>query len=293
MVTVDDTAAARARLAYETLEPFHVLAYFNPGLAEAQSDLSLDPHAFYVGARGAPLGDCAAPVVVSSFYNFAPELITNAWESARKVGLDKVAARREQMLDAQFREILGERVVEPELVSLAERYQEIASSLPMGGRPLASAWAALTPPDSPHLALWHALSVLREWRGDNHIAVLVQNGLDGIDAATFHEAGLPDPTIRRRALGRRLAQLTRGWSDEAWEASVARLVERGLATRIDDDGHELTAAGLDLYRAIEAETDATTGSAWASEDVDELLERSRPFVKAVIDAGVLPGTKKK
>ena len=78
MVTVDDTAAARARLAYETLEPFHVLAYFNPRLAEAQSDLSLDPHAFYVGARGAPLGDCAAPVVVSSFYNFAPELITNA-----------------------------------------------------------------------------------------------------------------------------------------------------------------------------------------------------------------------
>ena len=50
MVTVDDTAAARARLAYETLEPFHVLAYFNPRLAEAQSDLSLDPHAFYVGA---------------------------------------------------------------------------------------------------------------------------------------------------------------------------------------------------------------------------------------------------
>ena len=87
--------------------------------------------------------------------------------------------------------------------------------------------------------------------------------------------------------------MTRGWSDEAWEASVARLVERGLATRIDDDEHELTAAGLDLYRAIEAETDAITGSAWASEDVDELLERSRPFVKAVIDAGVLPGTKKK
>ena len=64
-----------ARLAYETLEPFHILAYFNPGLGPAQKDTGLDGHAFYVGARAAPLGPCAPEVVTSTFYNFNPCLL--------------------------------------------------------------------------------------------------------------------------------------------------------------------------------------------------------------------------
>lgn len=293
MVTsVDDDSAARARLAYETLEPFHVLAYFNPGLSDAQEDTGLDAHAFYVGARGAPLGDCSAPVVISSFYNFAPDLITTAWTAAQATGLEKVARRREQMLDTVLSEILGEKVDDPQIADLAGRYRDIAADLPFGGRALAAAWAATTPPDEPHLALWHAIAVLREWRGDNHIAVLVTHGLDGLDAAVFHEAQLPDSSIRRRILGRKLTQLTRGWSDEQWDASVDRLVHRGLATRTDD-AHQLTEAGLDLYRTIEAETDAISGRAWTGANVESMLEDTRPYVKAVIDAGVLPGTRKK
>ena len=292
VITADDTSASHARLAYETLEPFHVLAYFNPGLTAAQEDTGLDAHAFYVGARGAPLGECSAPVVVSSFYNFAPDLITTAWESARAVGVETIARRREQMLDSVLRDILGDKLDDPEMSALAERYLDIASDLPLGGRPLAASWAASTPPETPHLALWHALAVLREWRGDNHIAVLVTHGLDGLDAAAFHEAQLPDPSIRRRVLGRKLTQLTRGWSDDNWEASVDRLVSRGLATRTDD-AHQLTESGMDLYRTIEIETDAVTGQAWSGAGVEALLERTRPYVKAVIDAGVLPGTRKK
>lgn len=292
VTTVDDGSAARARLAYETLEPFHVLAYFNPGLSDAQEDTGLDAHAFYVGARGAPLGDCSAPVVISSFYNFSPDLITTAWTAAQATGLEKVARRREQMLDTVLSEILGEKVDDPQIADLAGRYCDIAADLPFGGRALAAAWAATTPPDNPHLALWHAIAVLREWRGDNHIAVLVAHGLDGLDAAVFHEAQLPDSSIRRRILGRRLTQLTRGWSDEQWDASVDRLVRRGLATTTDDT-HELTESGVDLYRTIEAETDAITGRAWTGADVESMLEDTRPYVKAVIDAGVLPGTRKK
>ena len=57
--SVEKTTPSAARLAYDTLEPFHVVAYFNPGLGDAFRDTGLDPHAFYVGARGAPLGSCA------------------------------------------------------------------------------------------------------------------------------------------------------------------------------------------------------------------------------------------
>ncbi|NDZ97617.1 hypothetical protein G3I13_21475 [Streptomyces sp. SID6673] len=288
----DETANQTARKAYESIEPFHVLAYFNRGLRAAQEDTGLDGHGFYVGARASPMGECHASVVTSSFYNFASDLIATSWDAARAVGLEKVAARRVQMLDEQLRSILGDRIGDTEIVELTNRYRELAEGLPFGGRPLASAWAAATPPDEPHVALWHAIAVLREWRGDNHIAVLVNHDLDALDAVIFHEAELPDPTIRRRTLGRKLIQLTRGWSDDDWDASVDRLIGRGLATRVES-GERLTDAGLDVYRAIEDETDAITAQAWAKPGVDELLQRTRPYVKAVIDAGVLPGTRKK
>ncbi|AZG47519.1 SCO6745 family protein [Gordonia insulae] len=288
----DDTGHRTARKAYETIEPFHVLAYFNPGLRAANEDTGLDAHSFYVGARAAPMGDCHPFVVVSSFYNFAPDLITTSWDAARAVGLDKVAARRVRMLDEQLRTILADRIDDPQIPELTTRYREIADGLPLGGRPLAAAWAAAPLPDEPHVALWHAIAVIREWRGDNHIAVLVNHGLDALDAVTFHEAELPDTTISRRILGRKLVQLTRGWSDEQWDASVDRLIDRGLAARTET-GHQLTESGLELYRTIESDTDALTAPAWSGPDVEDLLTRTRPYVKAVIDAGVLPGTRKK
>jgi hypothetical protein len=93
-------------------------------------------------------------------------------------------------------------------------------------------------------------------------------------------------------MGRRLTQLTRGWSDADWEASVDRLVARGIVERTDD-GHRLTADGAALYDDIEATTDALGENVWSAPGADDLVARMRPYVKAVIDAGVLPGTKKR
>ncbi|MFT4044954.1 MAG: hypothetical protein QM673_17470, partial [Gordonia sp. (in: high G+C Gram-positive bacteria)] len=281
-----------ARRAYETLEPLHVLAYFNPGLKAAQHDTGLTPYAFYIGARGAPLGECAPNVVVSSFYNFAPGMVTQAWRQARDVGLARVAARREQMLDEQLRTILGDLVTDPVIATAADRFGALAAGLAFSGRPLAAAWASAAVPEPAHLRLWHNVTILREWRGDNHIAVLINSGLDGIDALTFHESTLPDPTVRRRVLGRDRSLLTRAWTPGDWDDSVDRLVGRGLAERTEDS-HRLTPAGAVLYDEIEAATDALGERVWSSPGVDELLADIRPFVKAVIDAGVLPGTRKR
>ncbi len=282
-----------ARTAYESLEPFHVLAYFNPGMGDALKDTGVDPSSFYLGARGAPLGDCAPEVVISTFYNFSPATVRTGWATARAAGLQKIADRRFAMLDSSLRDILGDAADNPEIAELADGFGRLAADLPLCGRALASAWATSTPPDGNDLLrLWNNIAILREWRGDNHIAVLVVHGLDGIDACTFHEATLLDPTIRRRAMGRRLTQLTRGWPDEEWEASVDRLAERGIVERTDD-GHRLTADGAALYDDIEATTDALGEQVWSAPGADELVARMRPYVKAVIDAGVLPGTKKK
>lgn len=292
MTTDSAPTVSAARTAYETLEPFHVLAYFNPGLSKAQQDLGIDPHAFYVGARGAPLGACAPEVVVSAFYNFAPGMITASWEKALDCGLETIADRRLVMLDEQFRAILGDRVDDPFLTEASGRLGDLVGELPLTGRSLASAWATANAPDAAHLRVWQHIAVLREWRGDNHIAALVVNGLDGIDALVFHEAQLPDPTVRRRVLGKKLSQVTRGWTDDDWDASVDRLVRRGLAERTDD-GHCLTADGAALYDDIEATTDAIGEHIWAGGETHQLLADLRPYVKAVIDAGVLPGTRKR
>ncbi|MFM9376849.1 SCO6745 family protein [Gordonia sp. VNK21] len=281
-----------ARTAYETLEPFHVLAYFNPGVGEAAADTGLDPHAFYVGARGAPLGDCAAAVVTSAFYNFSPQLIDGAWARARAAGLGTVAQRRYRMLDEQLRAILGERADSDEIAELATGFGALADGIPLGGRPLAAGWAAAPIPDEPLPALWNRIAVLREWRGDNHITLLVQHGIDGIEASVFHEAEHPDPSIRRRLMGRRMTLLTRGWQESDWEAAIDRLAARSLVERTGD-GHRLTAEGAALYDDIEAATDALTEPVWSAPEAGELVSRMRPYVKAVIDAGVLPGTRKK
>ena len=78
-------------------------------------------------------------------------------------------------------------------------------------------------PSAPHLVLWHAQTLLREFRGDGHIAALVVHDLDPVEALVLHLATgeLPETFLRG----------TRGWPDAEWEAGVDRLVARGLVDR--------------------------------------------------------------
>lgn len=277
--------AAIARRAYETLEPFHVLAYFNPGLGDAQTDLGLDGHAFY----RRPDGRCHGSGRSRRFL----QLLTRARRirMGPRSGRRPREGRRTAVRDARRAVPRHPGAACERITPLLPEYEKAVGGLPVSGRPLGAAWASTPIPDAPHLALWRHLSVLREWRGDNHIAELIGHGLDGIDAGVFHEAALPDPTVRRRVMGHRFFLLTRGWSEDDWDASVDRLARRGLV-EIGDDGHRLTSAGFDLYQDIEARTDLLTGASLGT-DVADLIERTRPFVKPVLDAGVLPGTSKK
>jgi hypothetical protein len=284
---------AIARSAYETLEPFHVLAYFSPDLKSAAADTGLDFHGWYMGARAAPMGPCDATVVAAAFFNFSPAVVTPGWDAAKAVGLDVVNARRYQMLDETLGRILGDRIGDPVIGELADRYAEKATDLPMGGRPLAGAWARSTPPTQPHVRLWHSIAIIREWRGDAHIAALVVAGLDRLEALVLHEAPHPNPNLRRRALGKKLVMITRGWSEDDWSAAVDRLATRGLLERTET-GEAMTAAGAELYDHIEELTDDAAAIAWQGDpQAEELLSATKPYVKAVIDSGVLPGTNKK
>jgi len=284
----DDRARALARAAYETLEPLHVVAYFNPYLRDAAHEAGLSQLALYTGARGGPLGDCAAEVVAAAFFNFNPESIEQEWQRARSVGLAEAMAVRERTVDRTLREVLGDAVTSPELARVAADLRHVTDDLPLVGRPLSAAWAALPWPSAPHLELWHATALLRESRGDGHIAALVTSGLDPVEALVLHEAEHPDPKVRRRLLGKTGLLQTRRWSELQWAHAAERLQDRGL---LQLGTEAMTAQGAALFDALEDQTDDAAAAVWSERrDADELLGRARPFVKTVIDAGVLPGT---
>ena len=139
--------------------------------------------------------------------------------------------------------------------------------------------------------LWHAQTLLREFRGDGHIAALLANDLDPVEALVLHAASGEVPVAFLRA--------SRGWPDVDWWAAVDRLVERGWLSGSDEGGDEsdgdpaagalpgLTAEGVAARAAIEAATDRMAAAPYevlGEEACAELRTLGRPFSRAVVDA---------
>ena len=147
------------------------------------------------------------------------------------------------------------------------------------GRPLFAGYASLPWPDDPHLRLWHAHYLLREFRGDGHIAVLASEGLTGLEALQLHIAFVPavGPVFRA----------TRGWSDDQWAASLETLQGRGWLTT--DDELTLTPAGRRYREEIEGRTDARNVPAYEAvgdEGARRLLEVGAAIASALLaDSG--------
>ncbi len=277
-----------ARAAYESLEPFHVLAYFNPYAADTARAAGLDDLGIYVGGRAAPLGRCPSAVVTATFANFTPAFIHHGWTQALSVGLPAAEAARTTAVDRALRDALGPRIDDPDLSAIVDAVRVGIVEAPYAGRPLAAAWAAHPWPDEPHLQLWHAISVAREHRGDGHLAALVLADLAPVESLVLHEAPHPNPAIRRRTMGKKGLLRTRGWTEADWQAATESLRERGIL----DAAGAMTTAGGALYDRLEAQTDAAAARLWAAvPEAEAALRRARPFVKAVIDTGYLPGTK--
>lgn len=299
-MTHDAQARGLARTAYRTLEPYHVLAYFAPLLRDLATEWGMHWRTQYVGMRAAPMGEVSAAVVAAAFYNFKAEEVARAWERAEIVGLGRLDAQRDAVLDRTLRDILGEAADSEELAELADRFRDVAQAVPRHGRPLGAAWADRDWPAEPHLSLWQASAVCREWRGDGHVAALVLAGLDPVEALHLNVSRSLDGTRRGHLLGARRLQRSRGWTPQEWAAGEQRLLARGLVEPADGPAdpdlpaHRLTPAGAALAGRIEEQTDDAAASIWVGvPDAAELFQRVRPFVTKVIDAGIVPGTRRK
>jgi hypothetical protein len=266
-----------ARKMWRTLEPYHAMIYFAPEATVAYEALGVMGRDGYFASRAAPLGAVPAEVVIATFFNFNPHLVRHAIPSAWKAATPaQLLDARVAVADAALHRTLGSLLDGPDVARAAELSRTAALAGTMEGRALFAAHAGLPWPEPPHLALWHAVTLLREFRGDGHIACLVAAGLDGIDALVVHAASGEVP---RAAL-----QASRQWDDRAWAAAVARLRARGL---VDGEG-AFTQAGAALRQQIEDDTDALASVPWAAlgqEGCNELRRLVRPLSRAIVDSG--------
>jgi hypothetical protein len=267
---------ALAHRCHYALETIHVVGYFSPENAQAYEALGLNGVLAYFPARSAPMGPVPAEVVTATFFNFAPALVALAMDGV----WDRLTPG--QVLDARHAGIqatLARMVGEPDVGELVDLLRTGCAALPVQGRPLYAGHAALPWPDEPVLALWHASALLREHRGDGHIAVLLAHGLDPVEAIVLHG---------QHANVTKFMRNTRGWAPEQWTAGCDRLHERGL---IGADG-TLTADGRALKERMEEETLDLHVAAYEALGLDgtrRVLELVRPLRDAVRTAGGVPG----
>ncbi len=266
--------ALRARKTWRTLEPLHGMVYFVPEAGAAYARLGITGQAGYFASRAAPLGEVGPEVVVSTFYNFNPDVVAaaipSAWEAAPPAAWLRA---RLEAADAAIRRILGDAVVGSADMARAASLARLAAEEVPGrseGRPLAAAHAALSWPEEPHLALWHAQSVLREFRGDGHVALLVTHGLSGLEALVSHAASgdVPAPVLRS----------TRQWPEDAWVKAVEALQRRNWLEH--GDGLRFTARGAGQRQEIEDGTDELSSAPYevlGDDGCAELRALARPW----------------
>ena len=278
-----DQTEARARRMWRALEPVHAVTYFAP--ESQQACTALGTRGFwmsYFALRAAPLGPAPAELVTAVFYNFHPGLVRRAVPDVWSVASpERYLTVRLEAVDEALRRLLGaDLLASPQMAEAAEIARAAALAAPTAGRPLAAANAALSWPDRPHLQLWQAQTVLREHRGDGHVAALLTAGLDPAEALLLFAADLDldSDWLRTR----------RGWSEPEWAGARERLAERGL---IEPTG-PLTPGGRAAREAVERCTDELADHPWAAvgdERANRLVELVAPLVAAIVAGeGFLP-----
>lgn len=268
-----------ARRFYERFEPVHGITYFAPECRSALDGLGY--RGFWMGymaARSAPLGQVPADVVAAVFYNFTAARVAKALPAAWDIA--GPAAALAARLDSAVAALRRSGVVDDDATrTAADLAAKAARTAPLDGRPLYAANRALDWPDDPIAQLWQAATLLREQRGDAHVAILVGEGITGRQANVLHAASGRTP--------REVLMRTRDYDDEQWEHYSDELRARGL---LDGTG-ELTEAGLRLKQTIEDRTDAAALSALdglTDAEVETLFRALTPITRQVVAAGDLP-----
>lgn len=271
-----------SRKMWRTTEPVHAQVYFAPENQEEYAALGYDVKANrgwgYFPARAAAMGAVTPAIVQATFFSFSATAVAfgmdRAWEIATP---QQVLDARYRGADRALRRMCGDLLDSTDVVEAARLARTATEGCTPYGRPLTAANAALPWPEPPHLQLFHALTVLREFRGDGHITALVHERISGLDAAVMHVA-------QGDAWTREPLRKSRVYTTEEWDAACAGLRGRGWL----DEQDGFTEAGREARQHIEDRTDVLALPPWehlGEPGCTRLRELVRPLSRAILDAG--------
>jgi hypothetical protein len=268
------------RQMWQLLGPVHALLYYAPEAFDEAAQLGYPVQTrwpSYFAYRSAPLGAVGCNLVAATYYSFSPRMIEKYVPDVWTVDApEKVLEARLRAVDRGLRTLISD-VATPELAEAATLARRAAEAADTAGRPLAAANADLPWPDQPHLVLWQAATILREHRGDGHVAALLTAGLDPCEAlVSFAALG----TVPAEVFG------SREWTDEEWNAARDRLASRGW---VDADG-VATPRGREGREAIERRTDELAAHPWRAlgPATGRLAQLVAPIMQSVVRSGILP-----
>lgn len=253
---------------WQGIEVIHDVVYFGDDVRERFEAIGLKGWWMaYFAHRSAALGTPDAKTVTALFHGFAPALVERALPDAWSLaGREDILATRLQMARDRITPAISPDAIDTEVAALADELAKIVAGLDFAGRALAAAHASVPQPDDPIGGLWWAATVLREYRGDSHVALLVAAGLDGAEANVLAVADGRTPADQQRA---------RGWTDEQWAAAYQRLRDR---TWVDASG-----TTTDVGRAARAQLEDATDRVSSASFDQEMQARALKIEPALVD----------
>jgi hypothetical protein len=269
----------RTRTIRNVCEPIGANVYFAPEAHANYAKLGLSGYGpGYFCSRGASLGKPSGLVVTSAFGVFSPAIVVPAvdegWSKTEPAPLlqaryDGAVASLRRLLGAPDAREVG-RAVE-----LLRRGLHVAEG---AGHPLFSGLKELSFPEDPIGQLWRCCDMLREHRGDSHIAVWTRAMVQPIEIQLMSELTMGIPLKTYSA--------TRGWTAAQMDGAIDAMRAKGWM-----DGDLFSPDGRMLREQIESDTDAmevpivdAIGS-----DFDELIGILRPWAAAIVKAGIAGG----
>jgi hypothetical protein len=273
-IAVPEVGRSAARRLRDALEPIATQGWWSRASSDRLVALGLGFFDGYVWGRAASLGTPAPAVVVATFGVFEPGLLTAVYEQGVSAAArDDVLAARADGATAS----LAGLVSDADAAAVADPILAAVASLEGAGRPLFSALRALPVPDHPAGRLWRAAELVREHRGDGHLAAAA---VAGFDACTLN-------VLTELWLGYGLGEYsgTRGFGRERLDAALEWLEERGWAS-----GPALTGAGVGARLALEDATNAAQSALIGAlgGEVDAIVERAEAISERILAAGAFP-----
>lgn len=272
-------AATPARRLRDALEPIATQGWWSRPAGERLVALGVDFFPGYVWGRAAALGTPAPAVVAATFGVFEPAFIGAVYSAgAAAVGRDDILSARAEGASESVASIADP----DECARIADPLLDAIWELDGLGRPLFSALRDLPVPPSPAGRLWRAAELVREHRGDGHLAAVVASGLTAVQANVLTERWLGF------ALGEYSA--TRGYGRELLDQALVALGQCGWF-----DGDELTDAGRAARDEIESSTDASQAPLVDALDdhLDALTAQAASVSARLVDARSFPADPRK